>query len=68
MKKLIVALLTAVSLFAVVAPETPAEAQYAPPPATYCCDAWGYRRCVINPSLPGSSCFCYGQGYGHACY
>jgi hypothetical protein len=34
-----------------------------------CCDAFGNARCSIsNGPLPmGSSCFCYGQGYGLIC-
>lgn len=37
--------------------------------AGYCCDMSSFRRCVLAyPATPGSSCFCYGQGYGYACY
>ena len=35
----------------------------------YCCDAWGNSRCVINngPLPLGTSCGCWGQGYGVVC-
>lgn len=34
----------------------------------YCCDASGVRRCILQFPVPiGSSCFCYGQGYGFTC-
>lgn len=33
----------------------------------YCCDAFGNKRCMTNPGPIGSSCFCYGQGWGYAC-
>ncbi len=43
----------------------PAAAQ---PLGQYCCDAWGYRRCVINPSPAGTECYCNGQGWGTVCF
>lgn len=67
-KKFVVGLVAVLAIGVVVLPEEKAAAQYPPPPATFCCDAYGYHRCVINPSVPGTSCFCYGQGYGYACY
>lgn len=34
----------------------------------YCCDAWGYRRCILDAYYPlGSGCFCFGQGNGWVC-
>ncbi len=43
----------------------------APPPPQlgyYCCDQFGNRRCTLVQPLPlGSSCFCFGQGYGYVC-
>ena len=34
----------------------------------YCCDQFGYKRCrLVQPMPIGSSCFCYGQGYGYVC-
>lgn len=44
----------------------PAEAQV--PYGGYCCDAAGYRRCVLPGFAPvGTGCFCYGQGTGWTC-
>lgn len=36
---------------------------------TICCDQFGNSRCqmVNGPQPIGSSCFCYGQGYGWVC-
>ena len=35
---------------------------------SYCCDGYGYRRCVLDTPFPvGASCFCRGQGYGYTC-
>lgn len=34
---------------------------------SYCCDLFGNRRCIINPTPNGSPCFCFGQGQGVAC-
>lgn len=63
---------------AVSAPALAAQAVAAPGPKPapqpeqalggYCCDSAGYRRCVINPSPVGTSCFCYNQGYGVVCF
>ena len=35
----------------------------------YCCDSWGYRRCVLanSPQPVGSLCICEGLGYGIVC-
>ena len=34
----------------------------------FCCDQFGNRRCqLIQPMPIGSSCICYGQGYGYVC-
>ena len=34
----------------------------------YCCDPSGNRRCTLVESMPiGSSCVCFGQGYGFVC-
>lgn len=34
----------------------------------YCCDAQGWRRCMLpGPAPLGAGCFCYGQGYGFTC-
>jgi hypothetical protein len=42
-----------------------------PPPAAFCCDFVGNRRCMMNPLLGsttiGGPCFCYGQGQGIGC-
>ncbi len=41
-----------------------------PPPMSlgnHCCDGFGTRRCIINPSPLGSPCFCFGQGNGMTC-
>lgn len=66
MKKLIGALMALAIGVAVIAPSAPAEAQviiY----TTACCDGGNYVRCAINPTPVGNPCFCYGQGWGHAC-
>ena len=40
----------------------------APQTGYYCCDQFGNRRCQLVQPLPvGSSCFCFGQGYGYVC-
>ena len=40
----------------------------APQMGYYCCDQFGNRRCQLVQPLPvGSSCFCFGQGYGYVC-
>jgi len=46
---------------------TPRQAE-AQPLGQYCCDSWGYRRCIIDPSPVGTICFCYGQGSGTVCF
>lgn len=66
MKKYLVVILS-VSLFGIVLFGSSKDAQ-SQPLASYCCDGYGVRQCVINPSYPGSQCFCYGKGYGFACY
>jgi hypothetical protein len=65
MKKIITVILAALAIFA-AAPSTSVEAQ--PVYVGYCCDGGGFRRCVINPTPLGNPCFCYGQGWGYACY
>lgn len=45
-------------------PQTPQT----PPSGGYCCDGFGYRRCILQSPAPlGTNCFCYGQGYGYTC-
>jgi len=40
----------------------------APQMGYYCCDQFGNRRCrLVQPMPVGSSCFCFGQGYGYVC-
>lgn len=40
----------------------------APQMGYYCCDQLGNRRCQLVQPMPiGSSCFCFGQGYGYVC-
>lgn len=35
----------------------------------YCCDAYGYRRCVLVYATPvGNPCFCNGLGWGNTCF
>ena len=64
MKKLI-GLLLAGCIFAIVIP--PLQEAKAQIYTNRCCDAGGFVRCVINPSPLGTSCFCYGQGWGVTC-
>ena len=68
MKKVIGAILTALVLTAVVAPEHKADAQVVVY-SNRCCDSYGYVRCIlVNGAFPvGSACFCQGQGYGTVC-
>jgi len=65
MKKLFTILFALAIGVAIIAPEQKAEAQ--PIYGGFCCDAAGFRRCVINLSPVGSPCFCYGQGSGWCC-
>jgi|GEM_PF-2441191 len=52
-------------------PQENQSEQLAPPAPQmgyYCCDQFGNRRCQLVQPLPvGSSCFCFGQGYGYVC-
>jgi len=51
-------------------PQSQSGQSVPPPPQMgyYCCDQFGNRRCQLVQSMPfGSSCFCYGQGYGYVC-
>jgi len=66
MKKLVVSLFVAIIVAIVAAPERSADAQ--PVFVGYCCDSWGARRCFINPTPLGNQCYCYGLGWGWACF
>ncbi len=52
---------------------TPGSRAKLPGPSTpqmgsFCCDQFGNRRCgLVQPFPLGSSCFCFGQGYGYTC-
>jgi hypothetical protein len=38
------------------------------PWGSYCCDEYGYRRCMLDYPAPiFSGCFCRGQGPGYVC-
>lgn len=51
-------------MFGVVEKSADAQVAY----GAYCCDAGGYRRCVLPAYAPvGTGCFCYGQGTGWTC-
>jgi hypothetical protein len=66
MKKLFGALLVLAIGVAVVAPESPAQAQVVY--TVKCCDGAGVIRCQLQNWTPvGNACFCYGQGWGYAC-
>lgn len=66
MKKLIAILLSAAAIGVVSATAAPVEAQVIM--VNRCCDNGGYARCNINWTPVGNACFCYGQGWGYACY
>lgn len=68
MKRLLSVLLVAVGLIAVVAPiERQAEAQVYP--ATFCCDQYDVKRCIIPPGPTGYACYCNGvPGAGLSCW
>lgn len=66
MKKVITFLIAVSVVFCVAASEKPAEAQI--PYGGYCCDAAGWRRCVLDSLYPlGSACWCNYQGAGWVC-
>lgn len=65
MKKLVSFIIAAMTVALMASTQARAEGQL----AVYCCDGYGVHRCVLeNPVPPGNSCFCFGQGYGIACY
>lgn len=64
MKKLVSVLIAAILAIA-LAPTV--EAQYRPL-SRICCDVYDVPRCELENWTPiGNPCFCYGQGWGHAC-
>lgn len=65
-KKVVGSVLMVLALIAVIAPAQTAEAQYITY-TTYCCDSFNVIRCSINPTPIGNGCYCYNQGWGHAC-
>lgn len=66
MKKIITTIFVGLTLIAVAAPEQQADAQVIVY-SNRCCDAYGYVRCIINPSPVGTGCWCYYQGAGVVC-
>jgi hypothetical protein len=70
MKKLIVAALTGLFLTAIIGvSDNPVQAAETNQViyVTRCCDAFGYRRCIINPTPIGYYCYCPFQGGGISC-
>ena len=68
MKKILTLLLASLALTAVVGTSAPPAQAQVVPVGGYCCDGYGYRRCMLPQLAPvGSACYCNYQGWGWTC-